>query len=772
MNLMYKINKLRGRKSYQKSSFLEPCAPHRPLIRFKGGPTSKGRSKYNMKTITFSEAKNKFDSEYSKSLSLKRSLLPVNGKYVEDVSLKRKDGTPNEEYYKWQFFHALVYSGLYQKDYIGSEIYFPKGNKTSAPIKFDGAIFDDEHWLDHYTNWRENKDQDALDWLRQHLLCAIEFKQEDSKDVETVYNQQLKPAMKESENDFCMGVLYDTERLYLFQKRDGKFLRLDESLNLKGEKSGTKDLSLALTDSYLKIPSFEQLKNWVVNVAVDRSQRTIDDLDIITGIYSKQLKDGIYNILKVMDRVGMKNQRGYEILIQAMALKIFDEKRSARLESLLDFYKTDTEKEKLDLLFFITKKERNFASLADDNVQEFIKRMMALYNEASSEYHYILKRDDTETINWKKIDHIQILSEIVEQFQDYSFVRSHKTDLYQIVFYKFANEFSKTDKGQFVTPIPLIDFLVRIVNPRSNEKVIDPTCGIADFLSISYVNSQSKLDDKNMYGVDNDEQMVMLAQLNMLLNGDGNAILKYKPDLGSILWKFDDRDDLVELDTKLHKNGNWNEWKDETHLKKFDVVLTNPPFGEDRKLSPSTQREREVLELYELWNTARSGEWIDPGLIFLENAFRILKENGRMGIVLSNSIASIDRWEKARQWLFDHMRIVALFDLPASVFADTGVNTTLVVAYKPPEEQLEKLSKTNYEVFVKDIKKIGYEVRTVKRVKFFNPLYKIDEATLEIQQDKEGAPLIDEEFTETVEDFKEWCLGQEKILQDLFIKEK
>lgn len=720
---------------------------------------------------TFLEAKNEFDKKYSNATEIK-SFVSVDLKTGKKYKIKGVKGFNNEEYYKWQFFYGLIYSGLYQKDFVGSELYFPKGNKSSAPIKFDGAIFDDASWFGYYEKWRKDKDQESLDWLRRHLLCAIEFKREDNKNIETVYNQQLKPAIKESENDFCLGILYDTERLYLFQKSNGFYLRLDESLNLKGDKSSIKDLSLALTDSYYKIPSFDQLQKRVVNISIDRSQRTIDDLDVITGIYNRQLKDGIFNILKTMDRVGMKNQRGYEILIQAMALKIFDEKRSAQQSHNLEFYKTDEEKDKLDLLFYITKAERNFSSLADENIQEFIVRMRKLYNEASSEYHYILKRDDTETINWKKIDHIQIISEIVEQFQDYSFVRSHKTDLYQIVFYKFANEFSKTESGQFVTPIPLIDFLVRIVNPRSSEKVIDPTCGIADFLSIAYVNSNSKLDDKNMYGVDNDEQMVMLAQLNMLLNGDGNAILKRKPDLGSILWKFDDRDELVELDTKLHKSGQWDNWKDETKLKKFDVVLTNPPFGEDRKIEPTTHRQKDVLELYELWDVARSSNWIDPGLIFLENSYRILREGGRLGIVVSNSIASIDRWQKAREWLLQRMRIVALFDLPANVFADTGVNATVIIAYKPSAAEMAKLNASNYEIFVKDIKRIGYEVRTSKRVKYFNPIYKINEDTLEVEQDEVGNPVLDEEFSETVVEFKDWCLGQERVLQDLFIKVK
>lgn len=720
---------------------------------------------------TFLEAKQDFDKNFLNQKEID-AFLPVNLDLNKKCKIKNVKNQPNEEYYKWQFFYALVHSGLYKKDFLAAEVYFPKGNKNSAPIKFDGAIFDDKNWFEKYKKYHQNKDQESLDWLRLHLVGVIEFKKEDGKDIETVYNQQLKPAIKESELDFCLGILYDTERLFLFQKKNGKCLRLDEFYNTKGEQSTTKDMSLHLTDAYYKIPSFEQVEKRVVNIKIDRSKRTVDDLGIITGISSKQIKDGISSIIRAMDKVSMKTQRGYEILIQIMALKIYDEKRSEDLRRNLDFYKTELEKQKLDLLFYITPSEKSFASLSDDDVQSFIQRMKTLYEEASRKYHLILKRDVGETIVWEKEEHISVISEVVEQFQDYSFVKSHKTDLYQIVFSEFANAFIQADKGQFITPIPVIDFLVQIVNPRSDEKIIDPTCGIADFLSVSYINSKSGLKDENIYGVDNDQSMVMLAQLNMLLNGDGNSILRHKPDKGSIIWKFDDRGELVELDPKIHTSGKWDAWKNQIKLKKFDVVLTNPPFGEDRKLEPKNAREKEMVEMYELWDKARSGKWIDLGLIFLENAYRVLKENGRIGIVLSNSLASIDRWEEARTWLTDHMRIVGLFDLPSSVFADTGVNTTIIVAYKPNPKELQELKDKNYSVFVKDIQKIGYEIRTSKRVKFFSPMYKINETTFEVEQDAEGNPLLDEEFTQTIKDFKEWCLGQEKTLQDLFIREK
>lgn len=716
---------------------------------------------------SFLQAKQEFDSKYSSQKEFK-SFIPVHLKIGKTYSIKGGDGKPNEEYYKWQFFYSLIYSGLYPKDYIGCEVYFPKGNKNSAPIKLDGAIFDDLKWFKWYKKFHEEKDQESLDWLRKHLIAVIEFKKEGSRNIEVVYNQQLKPAMKESENNFCLGILYDAERLYLFQKKNGNYLRLDESYNLKGEESTTRDICLHLTDAYYKIPSFISLKNKVLRKLIDRSKWTIDDLDIITGVHSKQLSDGVSQILRVMDKVSMKHQRGYEILIQVLALKIFDEKRSEEYRSTLDFRKDASEEERL--LFYITREEK--INLNDEEIRKFVERMEKLHDDSSSDYD-ILKED---VISWKNSSHVHIISEIVEQFQDYSFIKSHKTDLYQIVFYKFANEFSKAEKGQFLTPIPLIDFLVKIVNPRGNEKIIDPTVGIADFLSISYVNSKNsgnKLNDSNIYGLDNDEHMVTLSRLNMLLNGDGKSVLEHKPDKGSIVWKFVNRSKKPKLlQPNLHKKGNWDNWNDQTKLKKFNVVLTNPPFGEDRKREAKTPNEREIIEMYELWHIARNGNWIDPGLIFLENAYRILEENGRLGIVLSNSIASIDRWKKAREWLMKKMRIVALFDLPANVFADSGVNTTLIVAYKPKDDELKELQISNYSVFTKDIKKVGYEIRTSKRVKFFNWLYKINEKTFEVEQDEEGKPLLDEEFTETIKEFEQWCRGQEKTLRDLFIEEK
>ena len=163
---------------------------------------------------------------------------------------------------------------------------------------------------------------------------------------------------------------------------------------------------------------------------------------------------------------------------------------------------------------------------------------------------------------------------------------------------------------------------------------------------------------------------------------------------------------------------------------------------------------------------------IDLGVVFLENAYRILDENGRLGIVLSNSIASIDAHKKARQWLMENMRIVAIFDLPANSFAETGVNVSLIVAYKPSKKELEKLNMQGYQIFIKNIQNLGYEVKTNKRVKYFVPIYKINPQTFEIEIDDEGRAKLDEDFTQSAIEFKEWCKTQEDTLQKIFIAPK
>jgi type I restriction enzyme M protein len=714
-------------------------------------------------TKTFTEAKNEYDQLYRATPNLPQSLVPVDGKIINDIPIKNAGGERNEEYYKWQFIYALITSGLYFKDYIGVEVYFPKGNKNAAPLKIDACIFDDKEWLTHYQKWRSDRNNTiSLEFLRDHCIVVVEFKR--GKDsIEKTLSTQLRPAMKEPDAEFVLGIIYDAERLYLFQKEGAKkIVRYDEKKN--NGTGSTQNLSLLLPDSYFLTPSFNDVIRRINKPSViDRTQRTINDLDVILSRSSVQVKDALSRILIILEKYSLFSQRGYQILIQTLAMKIFDEKRNQREPSTkLRFYVKDT--------------ELNFKKLHEKEAQEFVERMKTLYGEAQEKYHKILEYCE---IDWKEDNHIRIVQSIVQEFQDYSLVLSQQTDLYQLVFYNFAQPFQKIVHAQFLTPPPVIEFLVRIVNPRKNEKVCDPCVGIADFLSVAYIESTHSgqgLNDENLWGVDIEASMLALAQLNMLLNGDGNAHLLKADGDGSIIYKINSDGTLVSLVPQLHKydekegKADWDKWNDNTRLMKFDVVLTNPPFGEGRAYEAKNAAKREILEMYETYWKKKKPKRMDKGVLFLENAYHILTDNGRMGIVLSNAIASEAKSIPIIQWLLEKMRIVAIFDLPPGVFAETGVNITLIVAYKPTKDSLESLKANNYTVFSRSISKIGYEKKTKKRNVIFEPKYRLDQKTYEVMIDANGAEILDEEFSQIVKEFKEWAISQEEALQKLFLK--
>jgi type I restriction enzyme M protein len=129
---------------------------------------------------SFSDAKAEFDKVHDVALTT-TCIVPVNGKSRINIGIRDAQGKRNEEYFKWQFIHSIIKSGLYAKDYIGVEVQFPKGN--SSILRLDGAIFDSAEWLDRYNAyWRHRRTID-LEWLNDHLLAVLEFKKND-KEIE------------------------------------------------------------------------------------------------------------------------------------------------------------------------------------------------------------------------------------------------------------------------------------------------------------------------------------------------------------------------------------------------------------------------------------------------------------------------------------------------------------------------------------------------------------------------------------------------------------
>lgn len=279
----------------------------------------------------------------------------------------------------------------------------------------------------------------------------------------------------------------------------------------------------------------------------------------------------------------------------------------------------------------------------------------------------------------------------------------------------------------------------------------------------------------NFYGFDLVNSNLKLAELNLVLNGDGGAVLEQMNSLSQKLLVDGSVLDMGKFTTKNYDTITWKHLSDpDKDLKTYKLVATNPPFGKGRDLKTGAKGKwdlpRETIELYETYkvklnpNKKREIKYpnsMDMGVLFLENAYKILEEGGRMGIVTSNSIASIKEWQNIRKWFIKRMRIVAIFDLPANTFGETGVATTIIIAYKPKKDE-KHLLENDYEVFVKEIKDIGYEVKTVKRSVHFEPQYIINEETFE----KENK--LNEDFSGMQKEFKEFLQRQEEEIKNAF----
>ncbi len=277
------------------------------------------------------------------------------------------------------------------------------------------------------------------------------------------------------------------------------------------------------------------------------------------------------------------------------------------------------------------------------------------------------------------------------------------------------------------------------------------------------------------FAFDKDNKILKLAELNLVLNGDGNANIKIMDSVSCKLLidgTLSTQRNTIEFNIDNYSSEDWNNNNDENkNPLRYDTIVTNPPFGKGRDLQTGRDGKWDVpkktMELYETWNIKEQPKSMDLGIIFLENSYKLLKEGGRMAIVLSNSIASIAEWQTVREWFISKMRIVALFDLPANTFGETGVATTVFVAYKPKANE-QHILEEDYEVYIKEIGNVGYTVKTKDRIIIMSPDFVINEKTFEREKDSKGNDKRLSDLPDLVNGFNEWLQTNKHQYKEIY----
>ena len=434
--------------------------------------------------------------------------------------------------------------------------------------------------------------------------------------------------------------------------------------------------------------------------------------DRLFGIF-EQIHDHIYA------NDGLSSQQVFSEILKILFIKIFDEKNNKEIS------------------FFISNHEYDDTIDGHKNTV-FTKRIFDLSMQAFSYFSDVFKKN--EEIELKTSS----LAYAISKLQNINLSDSSR-DVKGVAFQKFVHSTQRAERGQFFTPEQIIRLCVQIIKPNKNEKVLDPTCGSGGFLSeaMKYVYSHSlksasekerKEYVKNyLFGVEINSMVAKMAKMRMLLEGDGFSNIINADSLSN--WE--------NLDEEFNKViGALNQYENY-----FDIILTNPPFGSQGKIT-----NKSILQRYDL-----AYKWVEderksttllngqvPDILFIERCLDFLKEGGRLAIVLPNGDLENSSLKYLRNYIKNIADILAIVDLPSDTFIPfgTGVKTSILFLQKKGKDNLAK-----NKVFFGKVNRLGYDGN-----KNATAIYKKDGNGKNLK-DENSELIVDEDISSLVKSY-------------------
>lgn len=246
-------------------------------------------------------------------------------------------------------------------------------------------------------------------------------------------------------------------------------------------------------------------------------------------------------------------------------------------------------------------------------------------------------------------------------------------DAYEYMIGEFASEAGKK-AGSFFTPSMVSELMARIVKPRINDTIYDPTCGSASLL-IRTARQAENLDSVAIYGQEMNGSSWSMARMNLFIHD-------IHVDTGNIAWG-----DTLSNPQHLDSDGN---------LKQFDVIVANMPFSQDKwaeGFNPGGQQEGEKVDDRKFKMTANLDKYhrFDWGVppaskgdwAFLLHMIYSLRNNGRIAAVVPHGVLFRGASEKMiRKKVVEKNLLDAVIGLPANLFYGTSIPACIMVLKK------------------------------------------------------------------------------------------
>ena len=249
-----------------------------------------------------------------------------------------------------------------------------------------------------------------------------------------------------------------------------------------------------------------------------------------------------------------------------------------------------------------------------------------------------------------------ILKHLLEDFSDSELDLSPSAlqnndvmgDAYEYLISNFASDAGKKG-GEFFTPPEVSTLIAKIVSDRTGVKIYDPTCGSGSLLI--KVNKEIGRENCTIYGQEKNSQTFALCRMNMYLHEIG--------DEAKIEWG----DTIKEP-----------KFTDKGELRKFDIVVANPPFSLDKW--------GEEIALNDKYNRFEFG--VPPkskgDLAFLLHMINSMKENGITAVVMPHGVLFREAGEGfIREKIIENNLIDTIIGLPPNLFYGTSIPTCLII---------------------------------------------------------------------------------------------
>jgi len=181
---------------------------------------------------------------------------------------------------------------------------------------------------------------------------------------------------------------------------------------------------------------------------------------------------------------------------------------------------------------------------------------------------------------------------------------------------------------------------------------------------------------KQIFGIEINDRIARVAMMDMVIHEDGHSNI----ECNNALISYKDFDPAKKLEPN-----------------KYDIVLTNPPFG-------AFIKDEDILRDFELGKDRKAQR---TEILFIERCLDLLKSGGKMGIVLPDGILTNSSLQYVRDFINKNAKILAVVSLPQLAFVSSGAGVKASLLFLQKKKEGEKAS--NYPIFMAIAEHIGYD---------------------------------------------------------------